>query len=294
MDIGVMAMQTWGVDAWSAPDAYRRAVELAVEAERLGFESTWAWDHVYAGDDPRATAILEPFILLTSIAAATSRIRLGHMVLCAGFRNAALTAKMAATLDVASGGRFELGIGAGWKESEWRAYGYGFPPVGDRTAALGEQLEILEGMLGPGSATVRGRFASAEDAVTVPRGVQEPRIPIIVGGNGRRVTRRLAALHADELNLVYVASNRLAEELEITRRVCEEVGRDPATLRVSVYAIDADIQRCGPERVELLEAYACLGVSRLVANLDLQDAGRSALQALAADCRATPLVSLAA
>lgn len=291
MDVGVMALQTWAVQSRPAEMAYAQSVDLAKSAEELGFESIWAWDHFYAGDDPRKTAILEPFILLTSIAAATHRVRLGHMVLCAGFRNPALTSKMASTLDVASGGRFELGIGAGWMESEWRAYGYGFPPVGDRTAALGEHVEIIRAMLGPESATVHGRFASAEDAVVVPRGIQQPRIPIIVGGNGKRVIRRIAASHADELNFVFVTPEKLIEELEITRQTCADVGRDPASLRISVYAIDADIQRPGQARVDLLEAYARLGVSRLVANLDLDQGGLPALEALAADCRAASLVT---
>jgi len=288
-----MALQTWRVVGGPAPrDAYRRSVELAVAAEALGFESVWAWDHVYAGDDPRAEAILEPFILLTSIAEATRRVRIGHMVLCAGFRNPALTAKMAATLDVASGGRFELGIGAGWKESEWRAYGYGFPSVADRTVALGEQVEVIAGMLHAESASFAGRFVQAEDAVTVPRGVQE-RIPILVGGNGRRTTRRIAARHADELNLVYVPLEKMDEELEITREACRVAGRDPASLRISVYPLEADIQAVGQSRIELLRAYGRLGVTRVVANLDLQDGGLAALEAFAADCRATPLVTLA-
>ncbi len=293
MHVGVMALQTWAVESRTPGEAYRLSIELARAAEDLGFESVWAWDHVYAGDDPRTTAILEPFILLTSIAAATHRVRLGHMVLCAGFRNPALTAKMAGTLDVASGGRFELGIGAGWKESEWRAYGYGFPSAADRTAALGEQVEIMAGMLGAGVVTLDGRFEHAEDAVTVPKGVQEPRIPIVVGGNGRRTTRRVAACHADELNLVYVAPDKMPEELEVTRHVCAAVGRDPASLRISVYPWDAEVQQQGRARVELLEAYARLGITRLVANLDLQDGGLPALEALAVDCQATPLVTLA-
>ena len=293
MDVGVMALQTWTFGGRSADAAYRESINLAIAAEDLGFESIWAWDHLYAGDDPRETAILEPFILLSSIAAATRRARLGHMVLCAGFRNAALTAKMAGTLDVASGGRFELGIGAGWKESEWRAYGYGFPSAADRTAALGEDVEIIRAMLGPASATLHGRFASAEDAVAVPRGLQDPRIPIVVGGNGRRVTRRIAVRHADELNLVYVTPEKMPEELDITRRICLELGRDPALLRISVYPLDADIQRRGRARVDLLEAYARLGVARLVANLDLQDGSLAALESLAADCRGAPSVTMA-
>lgn len=289
MQIGVMALQTWDVQSRPPGVAYKQSLDLAVAAEELGFESVWAWDHVLAGDDPRQTAILEPFILLTSIAACTSRVRIGHMVLCAGFRNPALTAKMAATLDVASNGRFELGIGAGWKESEWRAYGYGFPSVADRTAALGEHVEIIAAMLREGAATLDGRFVQASDAVTVPRGVQTS-IPIVVGGNGRRTTRRIAARHADELNLVYVPLETMDEELEITREACRAAGRDPASLRISVYPPEAEIQACGRPRIELLEAYGRLGIARVIANLDLQDGGEGALEAFARDCRGATFV----
>jgi len=293
MDVGVMALQAWPTQGTSPAAEYQRSLELAQATEDLGFESIWAWDHVYAGDDPRAEAILEPFVLLTSIAAVTHRVRLGHMVMCAGFRNPALTAKMAATLDVASDGRFELGIGAGWKEPEWRAYGYGFPSAADRAAALGEQLEIITAMLDRGAATFHGRFVSAEDAVTVPRGIQRPRIPVIVGGNGRRVARRLAARFADELNIVHVAPDMMPEEIAITREACAAASRDPASLRLSVYPPEAEIQQRGPARTELLEAYARLGVVRLVADLGLQEGGLDALRWFAADCRATRHVTLA-
>ena len=120
---------------------------------------------------------------------ATERVRLGHMVVCTGFRNPALTAKLASTIDVISGGRFELGIGAGWKEDEWLAYGYGFPPIGERLGAFGDHLEVITRMLAPGRATYEGKYAHVRDAINVPKGLQQPRIPIIVGGNGEQRDR---------------------------------------------------------------------------------------------------------
>ena len=98
--------------------------------------------------------------MLSALAMATSRVRIGHMVVCTGFRNPALTAKLSSTIDVISGGRFELGIGAGWKEDEWRAYGYGFPPLVERMDAFGDHLEVIRAMFGPGRATAVGRYAS--------------------------------------------------------------------------------------------------------------------------------------
>jgi len=235
---------------------------------------------------------MEPLILLTSIAAATRRVRIGTMVLCCGFRNPALIAKMAGMLDVASNGRFELGLGSGWMESEWRAYGYGFPSAADRIAALSDDVEIICGMLRNGPTTFRGRFSSVAGAVAMPRGMQEPAIPIIVGGNGRRVARRIAVRFADELNFVFIPPEKMPEELEITRRMCEEVGRDPDSLRISVYGLDADMRRHGRERIEIMEAYAHLGIKRFVGNLHLH--GLADLEAFAADCRATSAVTLAA
>ena len=206
MDVGVMVPQGWKgeYDGWNAVDAWANAVALARQAEALGFESVWVFDHFTTVPDPTDEITFESFTMLGALASATSRLRLGHMVICTGFRNPALTAKMASTLDVISGGRFELGIGAGWKEDEWVAYGYGFPSLRERLAALADHLEIIRRMLEPGRASYEGRYARVDGAINVPKGVQQPRIPIIVGGNGQNVTFRLAARFADELNLVFL------------------------------------------------------------------------------------------
>ena len=155
-------------------------------------------------------------------------------MICTAFRNPALTAKMIGTLDVISGGRMELGIGAGWKEDEWRAYGYGFPDTKTRLATLADHLEVITRMLAPGHATFAGTYASVTDAINVPRGLQEPRVPIMVGGNGPKVTWRLAARFADELNLDWLTPDEIREAKPVIASRCEEIGRDPATLRLSV------------------------------------------------------------
>ncbi|MFL5755755.1 MAG: LLM class flavin-dependent oxidoreductase, partial [Chloroflexota bacterium] len=201
MDVGLMAPQGWKgeYDGWEPAAAWRRTLELAADAERLGFESLWVFDHFTTVPVPRDEITFESFSILAALAMATSRVRLGHMVICTGFRNPALTAKLASTLDVISGGRFELGIGAGWKEDEWRAYGYGFPTLAERMDAFGDHLEVISRMLEPGRATYRGPHARVVGAINQPKGLQ-PRIPIIVGGNGRNRTFRYAARFADELN----------------------------------------------------------------------------------------------
>ena len=168
------------------------------------------------------------------------------MVICAGFRNPAYTAKLASTLDVISGGRFELGIGAGWKEDEWLAYGYGFPPIGERMDAFGDALEVITRMLAPGRATFEGAHAHVRGAINVPKGIQQPRIPIIVGGNGERRTAGYAIRFADELNYVFLEPDEIRERIADVRARCEEEGRDPSTLRFSQYVRDEDVRDAGP------------------------------------------------
>jgi alkanesulfonate monooxygenase SsuD/methylene tetrahydromethanopterin reductase-like flavin-dependent oxidoreductase (luciferase family) len=216
----------------------------------------------------------------------TSRVRLGHMVICTGFRNPAVVAKLASTLDVVSNGRFEIGIGGGWKQDEWLAYGYGFPPIGDRLGSLRDGLEVITRMLAPGHATYEGKYASVKDAINVPKGIQKPRPPIIVGGNGPDVTMRLAARFADELNLVYIGTEKAAELIKVARLRCEEIGRDPATLRLSLYCADGDSKTPGQTRVDFIGRCAALGLDRLVAFPTVVSPTRETQAAFAADCRA--------
>jgi F420-dependent oxidoreductase-like protein len=240
-------------------------MELASHAEALGFESLWVFDHFHTVPNATDEITFESFSMVAALAMVTTRVRLGHMVVCTGFRNPALTAKMSSTLDVISGGRFELGIGAGWKEDEWRAYGYGFPPLRERMAVLGDHLEVITRMLAPGHATYSGEHASVRDAINEPKGLQQPRLPIIVGGNGPNVTFRYAARFADELNLVFLEPDEVAETLPLVRQRCEEEGRDAATLKVSLYCRDGDIREPGAARVEFVGRMRDLGLSRLVA-----------------------------
>ena len=188
-----------------AREAWESTVAVAQWAEAQGFESLWLYDH-FQVDPPLIEApIFEPFVEIAALATVTSRARLGHLVLAAAYRNAALTAKMISTVDVISNGRTELGIGAGWKQDEWLAYGYGFPDAPERLAILADHLEIITRMLAPGRATYEGVHAHVRDAIHEPKGLQQPRLPIVVGGNGPKVTWRLAARFADELNLDGIA-----------------------------------------------------------------------------------------
>ena len=287
MQVGLMAPQGWKgeYDGWAAADAWARTMELAHQAEALGFESLWVFDHFHTVPRPTDEITFESFSVLAALAASTARVRIGHMVICAGFRNPALTAKMASTVDVISGGRFEIGIGAGWKEEEWRAYGYGFPTLGERMRALGDNLEVIRAMLGPGRATYEGRFAQVRGAINVPRGVQE-RIPIIVGGNGERVTAGFAIRYADELNYVFLSAAEIAERIVAVRTRCEVEGRDPATLRFSLYTRDEEMREAGQARIDTIAGFAGVGLDRIICFPTRWSPTPDAQHAFAEDCRA--------
>jgi F420-dependent oxidoreductase-like protein len=291
MKIGVIVPQGWvgEYDGWDPLDAWRRTTAVAQEADRLGFESIWLFDHFHTVPRPTDEITFESFTSLSALAAVTERVRLGHVVICTAFRNPALTAKMISTMDSISGGRMELGIGAGWKRDEWLAYGYGFPETKERLARLADDLEVITRMLEGDRhqhATHKGRYSSVRDAINVPKPIQRPRVPIMVGGNGPNVTWRLAARHADELNVDGLTPKELAEALPVIRGRCEEIGRHPATLSVSVHVWTEHITERGARRVERLAAYRELGVSRVIGLARDSAANDDALESLVEDARA--------
>lgn len=300
MRVGIIVPQGWTgeYNGWDPQEAWIRTIAVAQDAERLGFESIWLFDHFHTVPKPTANITFESFTALSALAALTYRVRLGQIVMCAGFRNPALIAKMISTLDVISGGRIELGIGAGWKRDEWLAYGYGFPETPDRLAALGDSLEIITRMLAPGRevmASYEGRFASVRGAINVPKPIQRPRVPIMVGGNGPNVTWRLAARYADELNLDGVTPDQLAAALPIIHSRCEEIGRDPNSLKISVHQWWGNAQEHGSRvdpiapgqpRVDRLAHYAELGVARVMELVRATALDDDALEQYAADCHA--------
>ena len=291
MQVGLMAPQGWKgeYDGWGPADAWARTLELAKQADALGFESLWVFDHFHTVPRPTEEITFESFSVLSALAIATDRVRLGHMVVCTGFRNPALTAKLSSTVDVISGGRFELGIGAGWMEHEWRAYGYGFPTIGERMAAFGDHLAIIKAMFEPGRASYEGEYAHVRGAINVPKGMQAPRIPIIVGGNGRRVTAGYAIRFADELNFVFLTPDEIAERMVAVRARCEAEGRDPATLRFSLYSRDEEMREAGQERVDLLGRFAAIGLDRIICFPTRWSPTAEAQAAFAEDCIAAGL-----
>ncbi|MFI5225047.1 MAG: TIGR03560 family F420-dependent LLM class oxidoreductase [Candidatus Limnocylindrales bacterium] len=267
MKLGVIIPQGWtgDYDGWDPAEAWARSVTLARRADDLGFESIWVFDHFHTIPRPTDEITFESFTMLSALAAHTRRVRLGHVVICTGFRNPALTAKMISTMDTISGGRMDLGIGAGWKRDEWDAYGYGFPETKERLARLGDDLEVITRMLAGDRhehATFEGTYSRVANARNIPKPIQRPRVPIMVGGNGPNVTWRFAARFADELNLDGLAPDEVKAALPTIRARCEEIGRDPASLALSVHLWGEQIADPGQSRVDRLGGLAALGVGR--------------------------------
>ena len=222
------------------PATLAGVVEWATKAEELGFDSVWISDHFFLdltryGGPAQRFGTPEALATLSAIAAETERVRLGTLVLCYAFRHAATLAKEAATLDAASDGRLDLGIGAGWYEDEFRAMGIPFPGTGDRVSALREYVAVVGGMLSDPAFSFRGRFVSVEGATNIPPPVQKPRPPIWIGSKGGERMLRTIARHADGWNTVWRwTPEAYAAVAARLNRACEETGRDPTTVRRSV------------------------------------------------------------
>ena len=223
------------------PITFEACAGWAERAEALGFDSVWVSDHFFYsfgryGADPAPIASLEPLTTLAGLALRTSRVRLGTLVLGAPFRHPGLLLKTAASLDALSGGRLDLGVGAGWLRDEFEAFGFGFGSVGERFDTLTELLELLHAAAEAGDDPVsfEGPTVTLREAHLLPAPVQRP-IPVWVGGKGGPRLLRLAAEHAAGWNVVWrMSPSAYDEKLGAVRAACERVGRDPATFRLSV------------------------------------------------------------
>jgi F420-dependent oxidoreductase-like protein len=286
MQVGVIVPQGWtGEYSGFDPEAaWKQTVEVARRTDELGFDSIWLFDHFHTTPEPTDEMTFESFTSLSALAAVTERVRIGHIVACAGYRNPALLVKMISTMDVISGGRMELGIGAGWKEEEWLAYGYEFPEPRERLGRLRDQLAIARAMLGPGRATYEGKHASVRGAINLPKPVQE-RLPVMVGGNGPNVTWRVAAQFADELNVDGMTPEEVTSAMPVIRQRCEEIGRDPDTLRVSAHVWWERLE-AAPSRRDLIAGYLETGVVRIQTLVRAAARDVDEIDAFAEDCRA--------
>ena len=244
---------SWGdmLDVWRAADE----IEL--------FETAWNFDHFYPiigdGDGP----CLEAWVTLSAVAQATSRIRIGCMVNGVPYRHPALVANMAASLDIVSDGRLELGLGAGWNEQETEAYGIDLLPIGQRMDRFEEAVEVVDSLLSNEFTTFRGKYFQLEQARCEPKGPQQPRPPIVIGGAGEKRTLRIAARFAQHWNISFVTPDQFIKKNEILLAHCESVGRDSSLITRSVQIISGADQ----DPVEVADEAAALfaaGVDKVI------------------------------
>jgi F420-dependent oxidoreductase-like protein len=223
---GAFVPQGWKLEytGWGAAEAWARSVELAQEIEALGYDHLWVYDHVETVPRREPTHVFEAFTMLAALSQRTERIRLGQLVTCAAYRNAGLLAKEAAGIDVMSGGRLILGLGGGWYEREYQAYGYPYPPAGERLAILEETVEVVRRLWTEETVTFAGRHLAFDGAYCDPKPLQQ--LPEVwIGGGGEQVTLRIAARHADKTNW-QVGLDEFVHKSEVLRGHCEREGRD--------------------------------------------------------------------
>jgi alkanesulfonate monooxygenase SsuD/methylene tetrahydromethanopterin reductase-like flavin-dependent oxidoreductase (luciferase family) len=235
-----------------SPLRWETVLDHARRAEQLGFDSLWLSDHLfldiakYGGSaDPQGA--FEPLVTLAALARHVTRPRLGTLVVCEALRPAAVLAKALATLDRVTGGRLDVGLGAGWYEPEYEAIGMKMPTPGERLDRLEEALEIVTGLLGGGPVTFDGQHHRAIAASNLPPALQQPRPRVFVGGKGDRLLGVVAA-HADGWNTCWTwTADAYRDRLEVLARACEKVGRDPASVwrSLGLYAL------CGEDRADL-------------------------------------------
>jgi F420-dependent oxidoreductase-like protein len=211
-----------------------RLREIAQTAERSGFHSLWVYDHLQDYPSAEHPEVLEAFTLMSLLAGWTQRIRLGALVLCDAYRNPALTAKMAATLDALSGGRLEFGYGAGWHADEYRSYGFPFGAPAMRVAQMEEGLTIIKALWQGGPATFAGAHYRIADAVCRPTPPQRPHPPITIGGGGEKLLLRAVARHADIWNYFPIPLVAYEHKRAVLHEHCAAIGRDPTTLDQSL------------------------------------------------------------
>ena len=233
---GVFVPQGWKMELAGiegAENKWNKAVEIAVLAEQLGFDSIWVYDHFHNVPVPAHEAVFECWTTIAAISQRTSRIRLGQMVGCNSYRNPGLLAKITSTVDVISGGRLDWGIGAGWYENEYRGYGYEFKKPSDRIGMLRETVEIVKSMWTNAETTYDGKYYKMERANCDPKPLQQPTPPVWIGGGGEKVTLRVVAEHADVSNFGS-SVEEFVRKREILKGHCAAIGRDEETIRKTV------------------------------------------------------------
>jgi F420-dependent oxidoreductase-like protein len=246
MRFGAFVPQGWRLDLAGIEPARHWAtmLDIARRLEAGPWESIWVYDHFHTVPVPTEEATHEAWSLMAALAASTQRVRLGQMCSCMGYRNPAYLAKVAATCDVVSGGRIEMGIGGGWYEHEWNAFGYGFPTAGTRLGMLDEGVQIMRQMWTEGTATLTGKHYQVDGAIGRPLPLQQGGIPLWIAGGGEKKTLRIAA----EYTNFDATPETFTRKSQILEQHCRDLGRDfgeitrSANFNVVIGATEADVK----------------------------------------------------
>ena len=228
MRFGAFVPQGWRLDLVGIPpeDQWATMRSVATTIESSGFESLWVYDHFHTVPVPTQEATYEAWTLMAALAASTTTVRLGQMCTCNSYRPPSYLAKVAASIDVISGGRLEMGIGAGWYEHEYAGYGYEFPKASVRIGMLGEGVEIMRRMWTESEVTFEGDHYQLEGAICQPKPVQQPHIPFWIAGGGEKLTLSVAARYASYTNFGQDSTEVFSHKSDVLRGHCAEVGRN--------------------------------------------------------------------
>ena len=256
-------------------------VQIARTAEQTGCHALWSSDHLLWDEHAAPRNCLETWTLLTALAPLTTTLRLGTLVTCNSYRHPSILAKTVACLDTISQGRIDCGIGAGWKELDYRAYGIPFPPIGVRMAQLREAVQVLRQLWTHERASFQGQYYTLDDATCMPKPLQQP-LPLWIGGQGEKKLLRLVAETADGWNMVLGSTlEQVRHKLEVLQRHCDAVGRDVSmidkSLFVLTYLFDTEqeytrllseqARLLGPDSTASLERARQLGLAGSVARV---------------------------
>jgi F420-dependent oxidoreductase-like protein len=235
MIFGTFVPQGWKMELVGIPDPEEKwavTVEVAESADQLGYDSIWVYDHFHNVPVPAHETMFECWTTLAALSQRTTRVRLGQMVSCALYRNPGMIAKVTSNIDVISGGRLDWGIGAGWYEGEFTAYGYDYPSNADRIRMLRETVEIVKLMWSEPDAHYEGRHFTIAGAQCDPKPIQDPHPPIWIGGGGEQLTLRVVARHATHSNFGG-KPDEWAHKRDVLRGHCDAIGRDPSEITMT-------------------------------------------------------------
>jgi probable F420-dependent oxidoreductase, Rv1855c family len=254
MKFGVMVPQGWRMDLVGIKDpveAYETMTRVAQEAELVGFHSAWLYDHFHTVPEPTQEVTFECWTSTAALARDTKRIRIGQMVTCNSYRNPALLAKIASTVDVLSHGRLDFGIGSGWYEHEYNAYGYEYHTAPERLRYLREALQVILALWTQEEAYFEGKYYQVRGAINQPKGVQKPHIPLLIGGSGEKVTLKLVAQYGDACNIGGDIET-IKHKYAVIQQHCQNVGRDYASIH-RTSSVNCYIGRTEEEAVAKLQ-----------------------------------------